>query len=205
MAFCPYLAVMFTGIIESTGIIRSVTQSGSNRVFHIQSPLGPSLRVDQSLAHEGVCLTVEAISGDVHQVTAIAETLEKTNLSQWAAGKPVNLERSLTLESRLDGHIVQGHVDATGTCVSREEKNGSWEFRISFPASFAALVIEKGSIALNGTSLTCFAVNRDAFSVAIIPYTFQHTSIHQLMPGQSVNLEFDMLGKYVQRKLAVGR
>lgn len=195
---------MFTGIIECTGTILSVAESGSNRVFSIRSPLGPALRVDQSLAHEGVCLTVEAISDDTHQVTAIAETLQKTNLGLWSAGKSVNLERSLTLESRLDGHIVQGHVDATGICLSREEKDGSWEFRIRFPESFAALVIEKGSIALNGTSLTCFDVTKDAFSVAIIPYTFTHTSIHQLEPGQPVNLEFDMLGKYVQRKLAVG-
>jgi riboflavin synthase len=192
---------MFTGIIESVGHIREVVQEGDNRSFWVESALSNELSIDQSVAHQGVCLTVVELKPDQHRVTAIEETLVKTNLGEWRPGDLVNLERCLPLHGRLDGHIVQGHVDATGTCVGREDKDGSWEFTIAFPRSFAPLIIEKGSISLNGTSLTVFNVSEDRFTVAIIPYTFQHTSIHQLQPGHSVNLEFDLIGKYLQRHL----
>jgi riboflavin synthase len=192
---------MFTGIIESLGTVTRVETKGTNRTFWIQSPLSRQLKVDQSLAHDGVCLTIEKIEEDIHQVTAIEETLLKTNLIQWESGTLVNLERSLLANARIDGHFVQGHVDTTGTCLSVNANNGSWIIRIQFPEQFAALVIEKGSISLNGTSLTVFEVTRDSFSVAIIPYTWEHTSIRSLQPGNKVNLEFDMIGKYILRKI----
>ncbi len=192
---------MFTGIIESIGTITATTTSGTNTTFHISSPISAELKTDQSVSHNGVCLTVESVSGNTHTVTAIAETLAKTNLGNWAPGDLVNLERCLQMNGRLDGHIVQGHVDATATCISRTDQQGSWEFRFSFPASFAPLVIEKGSIALNGISLTVFNVEDAAFSVAIIPYTFAHTNMQHLLPGHTVNIEFDIVGKYIQRML----
>src|ERR1700722_1416097 len=188
---------MFTGIIESLGTVRSIESTGSNRTFWIQSPLSPELQIDQSISHNGACLTVEEVKGDTHRVTAIEETLQKTNLASWQPGVLVNLERSLLMNGRLDGHIVQGHVDTTAICLKRHELEGSWEFRFEFPRKFSHLVIEKGSICLNGTSLTIFNVKRDRFDVAIIPYTFQHTNIQSVTPGSSVNLEFDMIGKYV--------
>ncbi len=195
---------MFTGIIETIGIIKSITQNGSNYTYLIQSSIGEELKVDQSVAHDGVCLTVEQINGDTHQVTAIAETIAKTNLAQWKPGAVVNIERCMVMNGRLDGHIVQGHVDCTAICVERLDKEGSWEYRFEFPTQFASLVIEKGSIAVNGTSLTCFDITNNSFKVAIIPYTFEHTSIKQVMAGTTVNIEFDILGKYVQRSLGLG-
>jgi riboflavin synthase len=198
-----YLAAMFTGIIESTGKVISIEKQGTNTSFWIASLISSELKIDQSLSHEGVCLTVEAIENGQHKVTAIEETLRKTNLSGWIVGNSLNLERCLVMNGRLDGHIVQGHVDATGICTQITTLEGSWEYRFSFPESFKHLIIEKGSIAVNGTSLTCFDVTNNAFSVAIIPYTFEHTSIHQLQIGSIVNLEFDILGKYVQRWLQV--
>jgi riboflavin synthase len=198
-----YLAAMFTGIIESTGKVISIEKQGTNTSFWIASPISSELKIDQSLSHEGVCLTVEAIENGQHKVTAIEETLRKTNLSSWIVGHSLNLERCLVMNGRLDGHIVQGHVDATGICTKLTTLEGSWEYRFSFPESFKHLMIDKGSIAVNGTSLTCFDVTDNAFSVAIIPYTFEHTSIHQLQIGSIVNLEFDILGKYVQRWLQV--
>ncbi|MEI6586779.1 MAG: riboflavin synthase [Sediminibacterium sp.] len=194
---------MFTGIIESTGKVISIEKQGTNTSFWIASLISSELKIDQSLSHEGVCLTVEAIENGQHKVTAIEETLRKTNLSGWIVGNSLNLERCLVMNGRLDGHIVQGHVDATGICTQITTLEGSWEYRFSFPESFKHLIIEKGSIAVNGTSLTCFDVTNNAFSVAIIPYTFEHTSIHQLQIGSIVNLEFDILGKYVQRWLQV--
>jgi len=195
---------MFTGIIETIGTIKSITQNGSNYTILIQSSIGEELKVDQSVAHDGVCLTVEQISGDTHQVTAIAETITKTNLAQWKPGAVVNIERCMVMNGRLDGHIVQGHVDCTAICVERVDKEGSWEYCFEFPTQFASLVIEKGSIAVNGTSLTCFDITNNSFKVAIIPYTFEHTSIKQVMAGTTVNIEFDILGKYVQRSLGLG-
>lgn len=190
---------MFTGIIEAVGRVELVRQQGSNLSFRISSPISHELKVDQSVSHNGVCLTVESTGDGYHEVTAIEETLRKTNLAQWQTGSLVNLERCLPLNGRLDGHFVQGHVDTTGICLNRTELDGSWEFRISFPEKFAHLVIEKGSICINGISLTCFDVTRDNLSVAIIPYTWQHTMLHSLQAGDEVNLEFDLIGKYVQR------
>ncbi|WP_026770531.1 riboflavin synthase [Asinibacterium sp. OR53] len=196
---------MFTGIIESTGKIVSIEKKGSNASFWASSPLSGELKIDQSVSHDGVCLTVDELKDGMHRVTAIEETLKKTNLGSWAAGSEINLERCMVMNGRLDGHIVQGHADCTAICQERKELDGSWEFIFQFPAEFAHLVIEKGSIAVNGTSLTCFNVNRDHFTVAIIPYTFEHTSIKHVQAGTAVNLEFDILGKYVQRWMSLGR
>jgi riboflavin synthase len=196
---------MFTGIIEATGIISSISDLGSNRTFRISSTLAPELRVDQSLSHDGVCLTVESVSGDAYQVTAIAETLSKTCISsQWNPGSRVNLERCVQMNGRLDGHMVQGHVDTTAICMDRLNHEGSWVFRFEFPGSFRNLVIEKGSVAVNGISLTSFDITDNRFSVAIIPYTFNYTNIGEVQPGSVVNLEFDMIGKYVERMFQEG-
>ena len=193
---------MFTGIIESTGIIEDISTNGSNKTFLIRSQLANELKVDQSLSHNGVCLTVESIKGDLHQVTAIKETLRKTELGCWKAGSIINLERCMQLNGRLDGHIVQGHVDCTAECNGIEEKDGSTEFTFSFDKNFATLIIEKGSITINGISLTCFNITEDRFTVAIIPYTFEHTNIKTLRVNDRVNIEFDMLGKYINRIFA---
>ncbi|MFT3749915.1 MAG: riboflavin synthase [Agriterribacter sp.] len=190
---------MFTGIIETTGTIISIENKGTNRVFQVQSSISAELKPDQSVSHNGVCLTVEKVQGDIHQVTAIRETLVKTNLDAWKADDLINLERCMTPNGRLDGHFVQGHVDTTAVCVEQTAFEGSWQFRFEFPGKFAKLVIEKGSIALNGISLTIFDVTSRLFSVAIIPYTFEHTNMQRLNTGDSVNLEFDMVGKYVVR------
>jgi riboflavin synthase len=194
---------MFTGIIEAFGSILSVERKGTNSIFKIASPLSNELKVDQSVSHNGVCLTVENVKGGVHQVTAIEETLKKTNLGLWDAGTLVNLERCMMLNGRIDGHIVQGHVDATAVCVEKKDTSGSWEFRFRFAEEFAPLVIEKGSVTLNGISLTIFNVEASSFSVAIIPYTYAHTNIQQVQEGSTVNIEFDMIGKYVNRMLAL--
>jgi riboflavin synthase len=161
--------------------------------------LGPELKVDQSVSHNGVCLTVEEVSSNTHKVTAIAETLTKTNLNTLQLGHWVNLERCLMLNGRIDGHLVQGHVDCTATCIKVENKNGSWEYEFEIPVSFGSFVIEKGSISLNGISLTIFNVTHHSFCVAIIPFTFEHTTLKFLKEGDSVNIEFDMIGKYVNR------
>src|SRR6476469_3650 len=190
---------MFTGIIEATGIIKGIENQGSNTSFYIESPISAELKADQSVSHDGVCLTVESIAENIHRVTAVDETLKKTNLSEWKIGKEVNLERCMPMNGRLDGHIVQGHVDCTGTCTEVENKNGSWVFSFDFKKEFAALIIEKGSVAINGTSLTAFNVSNHSFQVTIIPYTFEHTSIKHLQKGDKLNLEFDVIGKYIQR------
>ncbi len=190
---------MFTGIIESLGKVQSIETKGSNKTFWIQSPVSQELKIDQSISHSGVCLTVEEVKDGQHRVTAIQETLEKTNLNHWQPGELVNLERCLMMNGRLDGHIVQGHVDAVATCVERRVLQGSWEYRFEFTKKFSHLVIEKGSISLNGISLTLFNVKKTKFDVAIIPYTFEHTNIQSIEVGSVVNLEFDMIGKYVAR------
>ena len=192
---------MFTGIIEALGSVKEVLTSGANKTFWITSPLSAQLKVDQSLSHNGVCLTVEEIRESQHRVTAVRETLQKSNLDRWQQGDYVNLERCLQMNGRLDGHIVQGHVDATAVCLKRNELNGSWEFRFGFSEDFGALVVEKGSISLNGISLSVFNVTRNEFSVAIIPYTFEHTNIKALKEGDIINIEFDIIGKYVNRLL----
>jgi riboflavin synthase len=190
---------MFTGIIEAMGTISSISAKGSNKTFRISSSLAPHLRVDQSLSHDGVCLTIESADADHYQVTAIKETLEKSNLNEWQEAGLVNLERCLQMNGRLDGHIVQGHIDTTAECIARKDQDGSWIFRFSYPKAFRHLVIEKGSIALNGISLTCFEASGNEFSVAVIPYTYENTNISQIRVGTCVNLEFDMIGKYVAR------
>lgn len=190
---------MFTGIIENAGRIEQVMNSGSGLTFLVKSDLAQELKVDQSLAHNGICLTVEAIRGDVYQVTAVEETLAKTNASSWKAGDMLNLERALNFQGRLDGHLVQGHVDSTGLCTTIDDKDGSWLYKFRFAEQFAPLVIEKGSIAVNGISLTAWNVKNNEFSVAVIPYTMEHTNLKYLKPGDAVNLEFDMVGKYILR------
>ena len=190
---------MFTGIIETTGLVKAIEQKGTNTSFWIESPVSDSLKIDQSISHNGVCLTVEAVENSVHKVTAIEETLQKTNLSQLKKGDTINLERCMQLNGRLDGHIVQGHVDATAKCIKAIDKNGSWEFSFEIDPKFASLIIEKGSITLDGISLTIFNVETNHFSVAIIPYTYKYTNIKQLQEGNFVNIEFDMIGKYVNR------
>lgn len=194
---------MFTGIIESTGQVTEVLVAGTNKSYWIESPISQELKIDQSVSHDGVCLTVEAIDGNRHKVTAIQETLQKSNLHQWEPGHQVNLERCMPMNGRLDGHIVQGHVDATATCISVNDLEGSREFRFRFPDSFASLVIEKGSASINGISLTIFNITRNEFSVAIIPYTLEHTNIQYVFPGTTVNIEFDMVGKYITRYLSL--
>ena len=190
---------MFTGIIETTGKVESVAASGSNKIFWISSPISGKLKVDQSVCHDGVCLTVEEIKDGCHRVTAIEETLEKSNIGGWKTGNGVNIERCMQMNGRIDGHIVQGHVDTTAVCTSRADMDGSWEYRFEFDRKFAPYIIEKGSIAVNGTSLTIFNITETGFTVAIIPYTFKHTSIHYVQEGTIVNIEFDMIGKYINR------
>ena len=194
---------MFTGIIEKTGIITEVIRLGTNTSFCVQSELAAELKIDQSLSHNGICLTVEEIENGIHRVTAIEETILKTNASSWEAGKVINLERCMQLHGRLDGHLVQGHVDCTAECIEVIEKAGSWECRFSFPEKFAAFIIEKGSVTINGISLTCFNVTYDCFTVAIIPYTFEHTNMNSLKKGDIVNIEWDVVGKYVQRMMKI--
>ena len=185
---------MFTGIIETTGVVKEVSSNGSNRTFWIDSPISPQLKVDQSISHNGVCLTVEEISNSGHRVTAIEETLQKTSLGSWKPGSIINIERCLPVNGRLDGHFVQGHVDTTAKCIKRKEKEGSWEFSFEFPKKFAELIIEKGSVSVDGVSLTAFNVKTKSFNVAVIPYTYEHTNLGKLQEGDLVNLEFDMLG-----------
>jgi riboflavin synthase len=192
---------MFTGIIEATGLVKDVIPNGSNKIFWIESPLSHEFKTDQSVSHNGACLTVEEINGNLHRVTAIEETLKKTNLSSWQEGSIVNLERCLAINGRLDGHFVQGHIDTTGICKKRLEKKGSLEFEIGFPKKFAELIIEKGSVSVNGISLTAFNVKKKTFMVAIIPYTTEHTNMKELKTGDTLNLEFDIIGKYISRKI----
>ena len=193
---------MFTGIIESLGEIVTLTPDGSNRHLEVRTPLAPELRVDQSVSHNGVCLTVTEVRGDTYRVTAIQETLHKSNLGSLQPGDKVNLERCMPANGRFDGHIVQGHVDQTGTCQEVQEQDGSWLYTFTFQSTNDAyLVVEKGSVTINGVSLTCFNTHDQGFTVAIIPYTYEHTNFHRLRVGDIVNLEFDILGKYIQRIL----
>ncbi len=194
---------MFTGVIEITGIISDVIAENGNKTFWISSSLTPELKPDQSISHNGVCLTVEELKNGMYRVTAIAETLSKTNLDTWTKGSSINLERCLALKGRIDGHMVQGHVDTVSKCTDIRDLRGSWEYSFSFPGEYGSLVIEKGSIALNGISLTLFNVSNNSFTVAIIPYTYEHTNMNNLRIGDSVNVEFDMIGKYVNRIISL--
>lgn len=190
---------MFTGIIESLGTVKEVRQDQDNLHLTISSTLTPELKIDQSVAHNGICLTVVAIDADAYTVTAIRETIEKTNIGDWKIGNSVNLERAMKLGDRLDGHIVQGHVDQTGICKSVENANGSWYYTFEYDENFSNITIEKGSITVNGVSLTVVNSKKNEFSVAIIPYTYEHTNFNSFQVGTKVNLEFDVIGKYVAR------
>jgi len=196
---------MFTGIIETLGCITAVETAGTNRTFRLKSPISQELKEDQSVAHNGVCLTVEKTENGEHSVTAVQETLKKTTLGTWKTGDWINLERCLTPSGRLDGHFVQGHVDTTGICIDKKTLDGSYVFRFEFPEKFALLIIEKGSVSLNGISLTVFDVMPNQFSIAVIPYTYIHTTMQYLKTGDAVNLEFDMVGKYVVRGMELSR
>lgn len=191
---------MFTGIVEQVGGVVEVRPSGTNADLVVQAPMAGELQVDQSVSHNGVCLTVVELMGDRYRVTAVEETLQRSNLGALRAGDEVNLERSLRLGDRLDGHLVQGHVDTTVECLARQEHQGSWWFSFSLPGQ-AELLVEKGSVCLNGVSLTIAALNDRSFSVAVIPYTHAHTTFRTLAPGHMANVEFDVLGKYVWRML----
>lgn len=190
---------MFTGIIEEVGEVRQAQKVGGNLDLRIKATFSPELKIDQSVSHNGVCLTVTAVDNQSYTVTAIAETLSKSNLGNLKPGDAVNLERGMKLGDRLDGHIVQGHVDQTGICESIDEKEGSWIFRFSYDEKLSNPTIEKGSITVNGVSLTVVDSEKNAFSVAVIPYTFEHTNFKYLKKGDVVNLEFDVIGKYVTR------
>lgn len=195
------LCSMFTGIVESLGMVKSVITNGSNLSFWVESPVSETLKPDQSVSHDGVCLTVEEVLKGSHRVTAIKQTLEKTNIGSWQTGTKVNLERGLLLNTHIDGHLVQGHVDCTAVCTRVEEKDGSRELTFRFPRKFGMLMIEKGSVTVNGISLTAFDVKNKRFSVAIVPYTANHTNIGTVEVGSPVNLEFDIIGKYLLRQI----
>lgn len=190
---------MFTGIIENLGVLTSISHIGTNVDFWFEAPFTNELKVDQSLAHNGVCLTVVEIKNSQYRVTAIQETMDKTNLGDLTIGDKVNLERCMPANGRFDGHIVQGHVDGVGKVTKIEELNGSWKFHFSYPSYIQEITVQKGSITVNGTSLTVVDSNDHTFSVAIIPYTFENTNFHQLKEGSKVNLEFDIIGKYLQK------
>ena len=190
---------MFTGIIEAFGTVEKIEQEQGNLHLSLASDLAPELKIDQSLAHNGVCLTVVAKTPTSYTVTAIQETLNKTNLGALQVGAKVNLERAMQMNARLDGHLVQGHVDVVGVCTEVRETEGSWLFSFEYPETVDYVTIEKGSITVNGVSLTVVNSGKDTFSVAIIPYTYEHTNFHQLQKGSPVNLEFDLIGKYIAK------
>ncbi len=192
---------MFTGIIEALGKVIGVVHELQNVHLTIQSPVSGELKVDQSVAHNGICLTVVACDATTHTVTAVSETIRKTNLSDWKTGSLVNLERCMPANGRFDGHIVQGHVDQTAKCIGRTEEGGSWRFTFQYDASTGNVTVEKGSVCVNGVSLTVVDAAVESFSVAIIPYTFEHTQFQHLLVGDMVNIEFDILGKYMRRLL----
>jgi riboflavin synthase len=192
---------MFTGIIETLGTVAKIDLEGANKNFCIESDISQELKADQSVSHNGVCLTVTRVEGNKHWVTAIDETLQKSNLEKLKLGDQVNLERCMIANGRFDGHIVQGHVDQSGVCKSVKEADGSWIFNFEYDPFLGNITVEKGSISINGVSLTCFNSSDHAFTVAIIPYTFLHTNFKKLKPGDEVNLEFDIIGKYVKRLL----
>lgn len=194
---------MFTGIIEALGSVQHIEQDRSNVHFTIASPISGELKIDQSVSHNGACLTVVGLGDGTHRVTAVEETLRRTNLGQWKPGTLVNLERCLPIGGRLDGHLVQGHVDAVGTCVEILETGGSWRCAFRYQPTPEHLLVDKGSICLNGVSLTVVEPRDDLFSIAIIPYTWEHTNFKTLTPGDTVNLEFDVIGKYIARYMAL--
>lgn len=194
---------MFTGIIRQLGTIVSISKAGTNQTYTIEADFGEAIQVDQSISHDGVCLTVESVNTEAkastYTVTAVEETLDKTNLGSWKEGQQVNLELCMKIGDRLDGHFVQGHVDSTGKVLTVETREGSWMYEIGFSAEYAHLLVDKGSVTINGVSLTVVKAEADRFSITIIPYTFEHTTFRHLQEGDLVNLEFDVLGKYIDR------
>ena len=194
---------MFTGIIETLGIIKDLKKENDNLHITVSSKITNELKIDQSVAHNGVCLTIVAINNDTYTVTAIKETILKTNLGDWKLGDIINIERAMKLGDRLDGHIVQGHVDQTGVCKSIKEAYGSWYFTFEYDKNYSNITIEKGSITVNGVSLTVVNSIENEFSVAIIPYTYEHTNFKKFKIGSKINLEFDVVGKYVARLYAL--
>lgn len=192
---------MFTGIIEATGKIMSIQPDGSNLNLVIDSSISSALKVDQSVAHNGICLTITRTENGFHETTAVSETISKTNLGQYKPGDLINLERCMPANGRFDGHIVQGHVDGLGRIIGITDLKGSWKIDFEYDSTVGEVVVEKGSICVNGVSLTCFNCGTGHFSVAIIPYTWTHTNFHKAKVGDSVNLEFDIIGKYVRRLL----
>lgn len=190
---------MFTGIVETVATITNISTSGTNKTLTLESELSQELKVDQSVCHNGVCLTVENIKDNSYTVTAIEETLQRSNIGSLKLGDKINLERCLPINGRLDGHIVQGHVDQKGIIETIDNKEGSWEIKVKYDPSLKNITVEKGSICMNGVSLTVVESNDDSYSVAIIPYTWEHTNFKHLKPGSEVNLEFDILGKYIQK------
>lgn len=194
---------MFTGIIETLGTVQKIEQDRSNVHFTLQSPISAELKVDQSVSHDGACLTVVAVEADTHTVTAVGETLRRTKLGAWQPGSLVNLERCLPIGGRLDGHMVQGHVDTVATCVEVLETGGSWRFTFRYAPSPEHLLVDKGSVCLNGVSLTVVEPQADLFAVAIIPFTWEHTNFKSLRTGDPVNIEFDIIGKYISRYLSL--
>lgn len=192
---------MFTGIIETLGLVKRIRQENTNKHFTIESTITPELKVDQSVAHNGVCLTVVGIDNQEYTVTAIDETLQKTNLHAVKEGDQLNLERCMPANGRFDGHVVQGHVDQVGTCLIVSDQQGSWVYTFEYEAGTGNITVEKGSICINGVSLTVVNSRDNQFSVAIIPYTYEHTNLQYIRPGDTVNLEFDIIGKYVAKLL----
>ncbi|HMP14249.1 MAG TPA: riboflavin synthase [Saprospiraceae bacterium] len=190
---------MFTGIIEALGTVRDIRKEGTNVHFTMASPISSELKIDQSVSHNGVCLTVVALGEGVHTVTAVEETLRRSNLGDWRVGSLVNLERAMLANARLDGHLVQGHVDATGICTQIDTRGGSWYIHFRYNPTEEHLLVDKGSVTINGVSLTVVEPANDTFSVAIIPYTYEHTTFNALQVGDRVNLEFDIIGKYIAR------
>ena len=197
MKFPLILDAMFTGIIEEIGVLTEIRQDVGNVHFTIESKLSDELKIDQSVAHNGCCLTVVEMKPGTHTVTAIHETLQKTNLGSWELGSKINLERCMSFNGRLDGHIVQGHVDGLARCIEITDEDGSWRYRFEYKSEF--VTVEKGSVTINGTSLTVVDSADQSFAVCIIPYTYEHTNFHTLVVGAEVNLEFDIIGKYVAR------
>lgn len=194
---------MFTGIIEAFGIVKNTQRSQSNLDLYIESPISHELKIDQSIAHNGVCLTVVSVTDSIHRVTAIDETLRKTNLGQLQAGDLINLERCTQANGRFDGHIVQGHVDQTAICIDQADHDGSWIFTFQYNRDSGNITVEKGSITVNGISLTVLDSGIDHFSVAIIPYTIANTNLKNVAVGTTVNLEFDIIGKYVSKIMSL--
>lgn len=193
---------MFTGIIETTGTVSGIERAGTNLTFRIESTLAAELKIDQSVSHNGVCLTVTSVDAGSYTVTAVDETLKKTNLGRVGPGDRINLERCMPANGRFDGHIVQGHVDQTGVCTAVQDVDGSWLFDFQYADESDNVTVEKGSICINGVSLTVFNSQPDGFRVTIIPYTYEHTNFRDLKAGDTVNLEFDIVGKYLKKMLA---